>query len=164
MTQFLLSSFLTPNLVVTYRTNGEMAGTYGRAGGSYQLVLKMPQLKDIYISLMTTTYHTYCNKVRTVCYLSFWGSLPFLHLMLASMFIPDYRVEKVWNNIPLQVELLPFPLASVTSGRILPSFTLRALCPLVALCLLVACVPEGSVLGPLYLLLTSSFPTISTIT
>lgn len=132
MTQFLLPSFLTPHLVVTCSTNGEMAGTYGRAGGSYQLVLTMPQLKDIYMSLMTTSCHTYCNKVRTVCCLSFWGSLPFLHLMLASMFIPDYRVEKVWNNNPLQVELLPFPLASVTPGRILPSFTFRPLCPSVA--------------------------------
>lgn len=71
-----------------------MAGTYGKAGGSYQLVLKMPQLTDIYISLTIIFAVTYTVIKSNVCCLSFWDTLSLFLLILAPLFIPGYRIEK----------------------------------------------------------------------
>lgn len=67
-------------------SHGKLAGSYWEVGVSYQLGLKMPQLKD------NLHYRTYLNEVRNVCHLPYGDPLSFLHLMLASVFRPDTKL------------------------------------------------------------------------
>lgn len=109
-----------------------MAGTYGRAGGSYQLVLKMPQLTDIYISLtiiFAVTHTVIKSKTHATCPFDTPFPPSFQYWLLCSYLVTELRSLRTTSPYRW-ITFFTFGLCDC--GCPLPSFTFRVFLSLVA--------------------------------
>lgn len=140
-----------------------MAGTYGRVGGSYRLMLKMPQIIDIYISLtmiLAITHTVVMSAMHATCHFETPFSLSFWYWPLCSYLGTELRSLKTTSPYWWIAFL---PLTSVTCGCPLPSFTFRVFFFWLLMKYLCSSASKNYLSAPLSLFLTSSFWTVSAI-